>query len=151
MKRLKCSPLVMAVSLVLGFYSLLVPQAHAAKGRDFAGFYTLTDAAQSGQDYTITFTALVFNYYGADLSDVTLVLRDSPGIGAVRSSFPHINITSNSSVHLSTKISIPAPMYAHWQHGGRPELLVEFTSTNGEKQLEHVELMPDHGGLTRAN
>lgn len=153
MRRLKWSPLAMAtVSLVLGIYSLFVPQAHSANGRDFAGFYTLTDAAQAGQNYTITFTARVFNYSGANVTDATLELRDCPSPAAPCSSFPNINIDTKRSVHLSTKITIPAAFYAHWQHSGRPELVIEFTTADGEKRLEHVELMLDHGGAhTRAN
>jgi hypothetical protein len=144
--------LVGAVGLALMVYGLSIPQAHSASGRDFAGFYSLTDVTLSGQNYTLTFTARVFNYSGADVSGATFLLRNCPSSRAECSSFANINLDTKRPLHLSTKIAIPAALYAHWQHGGRPELVIEFTAADGEQRSERVELMLDHGGaLARAN
>ena len=143
MRRFQMSASAMAVLiLALSFCSA----AYSAGGRDFAGFYALTDAAQAGQNYTVTFTARVFNYSGAGVTGATLLLRGCPSPGAPCSSFSNIDIGTSRPVQLSTKIAIPAAVYAHWQHGGRPELEIEFTAPDGEKHSERVELMFDHGG-----
>ena len=80
-------------SLALGLAVFLVPLICAANGRDFAGFYALTDAAPAGQNYTITFSARVFNYSGAAVTDATLLLRGCPSPAAPCNSFPNISIS----------------------------------------------------------
>jgi hypothetical protein len=62
------------MSLALGLAVFHVSLARGANGRGFAGFYALTDATQAGQNYTITFTARVFNYSGANESTVAITV-----------------------------------------------------------------------------
>lgn len=121
--------------------------AQAANGRDFAGFYTLSDASAVAGGYTLTLTAKIFNYSGTDVIDATILLRGGMPPEKAYASFEHINIDATRSARVSAQVTVPAFLYDRWQKGGRPELIIQFTNAKGEKQSERVDLAPDHAGL----
>jgi len=121
--------------------------AQAANGRDFAGFYTLSGASPSAGGYTLTFTARVFNYSGADVIDAAVLLRGCMPLSKGCASFQQINIDATRSVRLSAQVTVPGPLYDRWLKGGGPELIILFTNAKGEKQSERVDLAPDHTGI----
>jgi predicted RecA/RadA family phage recombinase len=131
-----------ALFLLMGALGLLAlaPRLAAVNGRDFAGSYDVTNATQSGDTYTLTFSARVFNYSGADVASATINLGDSVLAGQTYATFPGINISSRASAVVSSSVTIPAREYQSWQQGGTPYLTIQFTDTTGNNRLEAVEL-----------
>lgn len=109
-------------------------------GRDFAGFYQLTDVVQVGDSYQFTFTARVFNYSGADVSNGSLNLDDSTDPTATYATFTNVSITANDSALVTASVTVPSREYNLWQQGGSPNLAIAFTDANAQDHLERVEL-----------
>jgi hypothetical protein len=66
---------------------ILLLSAYAASGkngRDFAGFYTVSNVVDQGNQTMLTLRVQLFNQSDADVKQATLTLRESPGreIGA---------------------------------------------------------------------
>jgi hypothetical protein len=112
-----------------------------ANNRDFAGTYSVSDASQSGDTWTLTFSAKVFNYSGADVSNATLRLVDPLLPNTVYATFTGISIPDRESAVVSSSVTIPAREYQSWQQGAPPRLTIEFTDASGAQRLETVELV----------
>lgn len=121
-------------------FALLVTPVLANNGRDFAGTYTMSNASPAGDNYTLTFSAQVFNYSGADISQATLTLEDSLLPGQSYAVFQGISIANSESTTVSSFITIPAREYTGWQNGIPPHLVVQFTDASGNNRMESVEL-----------
>jgi hypothetical protein len=109
-------------------------------GRDFAGTYNTSDVSKSVDNYTLTFSAKVFNYSGADVSNATISLVDSMLPNQTYAVFQGISISSNGNATVWSSVTIPAREYQNWQQGGSPRLVVQFIDLNGNNRLEAVEL-----------
>jgi len=148
MQHLRRRVLAIAIlTFVFGFSSFAHWSAQAANGRDFAGFYTLGEGSPSTDGYTLTLTAKIFNYSGANVIDAALFVSGCIPPGKACANFEHVNIDATRSAHLSAQITVPGFLFERWQKGGRPELMIRFTNAKGEMQSERVDLAPDHAGL----
>lgn len=132
--------------LVVVSFGVFSAPFSAANTRDFAAFYALQAASQTAASYSVTFTMTIFNHSEAPVTDATIVLRGCPTPAQSCTEFQHVNIDANHWVRLSTRITIPGPLYDRWQKGGRPELIIEFTNIAGEKQNERVDATLDASG-----
>ena len=56
---------------------LITGPAGAKDGRDFAGYYSLTNAAEKGGAVELTLALQLFNYSGADLKQAVVTVRES--------------------------------------------------------------------------
>ena len=61
---------------------LFTAAAGAKDGRDFAGYYSLTNVAEKGGAVELTLALQLFNYSGADLKQAVVTVRSSPGPGS---------------------------------------------------------------------
>ena len=62
---------------VVGLMALLrMPSTAASGGRDFAGFYELSNVVEDVDFVSFTFTTRVFNYSGQDVADAIVLLED---------------------------------------------------------------------------
>lgn len=120
--------------------ALLAMPLLAINGRDFAGTYSISNVSQSGDSYTLTFSAKVFNYSGEDVSNATISLQDSVLPGQMYATFQGISISNKGSATVSSSVLIPAREYQNWQQGASPRLTVQFIDLDGNNRLEAVEL-----------
>ncbi|MFL6451825.1 MAG: hypothetical protein ACJ746_29775 [Bryobacteraceae bacterium] len=118
----------------------------AADGRDFAGSYQLTDIFDQGDTLIATFTARVFNYSDADVSDGTVVLDSRIVPGQSYWSFPSVSVVNRGSVRLRCVIKIPRAEYNTWQQGARPNLHVDTANDDGTSLRRMVELTRNLSG-----
>jgi hypothetical protein len=121
---------------------LLLPIAGWAKdGRDFAGYYSLTDVNEQSSQVKLTLTIQIFNYSNADIKQASLVLHQSdPGM-AVEGAFPAVKVFRNQTdVRLSQEFTIPSHEYWRWQNGMTPRLMVHFMGANGIEQRRSIQL-----------
>lgn len=129
---------VLAVASLLA--SLFVIRAAGANGRDFAGFYQVSDVTQQGDSYQLTFKARIFNYSGADVTGATIKLMDRIDPRHNYATFSGISIASGESAVVSSSATVPSREYRAWQQGAPPRLLVQFTDSQGKNRLAPVEL-----------
>lgn len=109
-------------------------------GRDFAGTYSTSVVSQSGDNYTLTFSAKVFNYSGEDISNATIRLVDSMLPNKTYAVFPGIYFSNHDKTIVSSSVTVPAREYQGWQQGSPPRLVLQFIDVNGNNRLEAVEL-----------
>ncbi len=129
---------VTAYLLVLLFAGVL---AHAANGRDFAGFYEIENVTQQGPTVRLTFSVRLFNYSGAKVSGATLTLRDRLLPPQINASFSSLSFGDHESVRCSAEVSISRPEYERWQRGGVPNLFIEFRDAKGNLVRRRAELV----------
>ena len=130
---------LVALACVFAAVLSLLP-VRAKDGRDFAGFYELSDVSESGSTCQLTFTVRVFNYSDADVNNATLVLQDPLVPRAVYATFTGVEIRDRGNVRLSTQVTVPRREYESWLKGGSPALDVQYTSAEGKSLRRRVEL-----------
>ena len=119
-----------------------IPSGRAADGRDFAGFFDVTNATDLGNGTEqVTLAVQFFNYSGADIANATVTLQDSstpPSDIAMYSGT--ISILDQSSVTLSANFTISQDEYALWQNGGSPSLRIDYQDLNNNPVRSPIEL-----------
>lgn len=146
--RHRCRVLHLCVFILCsGFVaSQLAPAVGASGGRNFAGFFSLTDATEIGDQARLTFSARIFNYSDADVISATVTLL-GPGVpDGVYAMFYGLTVPDKDSVRLTKDITIPLNQYRRWQqHVEMPILMVQYQASSGP-QNETVELTDDPAG-----
>ncbi len=127
---------------ILGCLILLAVSTAAAKdGRDFAGFYEVSDVVEFVEEFQVTLTVRVFNYSGTDVNDAAITLEDSLLPGQTYGSFiTRVYILDRESVRVSDEFTIPRREYEHWQEGRIPSLIIEYMDANGNTIQRPIEL-----------
>ena len=129
---------------ILSCLILLAASTAVAKdGRDFAGFYEVSNVVELGQELQVTLTVRVFNYSDADVNDATITLEDSLLPGETYGSYlTPVYVQPRESVRLSDHFTIPRREYEYWQEGGTPSLTIKFRDPDGNTILRMIELAP---------
>jgi hypothetical protein len=105
--------------------------AQAKDGRDFAGFYSLTDAIHEGDQVHVTLTLQLFNYSGADLTQAAVVIRHAPPETAAFGTYSPIELWRNGTdVKFTMHLAIPQEEYERW--GGRRQPAVYVVNRNDQ-------------------
>ncbi len=118
-----------------------VSPGHAVDGRDFAGFYDVTNPIDLGNGTEqVTLAVQVFNYSGVDVSNATITLRDTVDLGTDFGSYTGpISILQDNAVVLSGNFNISQDEYARWQNGGAPSLRIDYQDASGNPVRRQVE------------
>lgn len=127
--------------ILAGLFLSFAALAPAKDGRDFAGFYELTDVSELGDDYQLTFTARVFNYSDADVNNASLFLQDASEPGKTYATFTGVYMHDRENVRLSSLVTVPRREYKSWLQGRSPALEIQFTDPSGKTVRRRVELM----------
>lgn len=114
--------------------------ALAKDGRDFAGFYQLTDLSEQGDNYHATLKLRVFNYSEADVAGATVRLSSSLTSDETYYSFTGVSVENHDSVRLSGEVNIPREEYELWQKGASPELRLELVDDSGATRERKIEV-----------
>lgn len=141
---------VLSLLRILGLLAGLVFLApihpgQATDGRDFAGFYEVTNATDLGNGQVeITFAVRVFNYADYDITSATVNLCDSSVPDVVYGTFPSVSLAQGQNLRLQGTFNIPQNEYDSWQQteaGGGPNLWIEFTDAGGNPVKLRIELV----------
>ena len=129
---------------ILGCLILLAVSTAAAKdGRDFAGFYEVSDVVEFVEEFQVTLTVRVFNYSGTEVNDATIMLEDSFLPGEPYGSFiTPVYFQDRESVRLSDRFTIPRREYEGWQKGRTPSLTIDYMDADGNTVRRPIELVP---------
>ena len=117
--------------------------AWAENGRDFAGFYSVTDVTILGEEVQIAFEVEIMNYSGADVTDVNVVLDKSFPRKEPYATFRYVSIPYRQGVMLKESILIlPRSEYDQWLKGAFPRVYIEDVTEQGTLIRRSVELTP---------
>ena len=129
-----------AVWLPLLLAMAAVP-AQAKNGRDFAGYYDLSQVSDLGDSFQVSFAVRLFNFGDADVHGATVTLLDPRRPKKGYGSFQAVSVRQSERVCLNDLIvTVPRREYERWQRGAPPALQVEFTAANGQTVRRRVEL-----------
>ena len=121
-------------ALVLVTAVLLLPIAGLAKeGRDFAGFYNVSNVVEQGDQMVFTLQVNLFNHSDADLKQAVVTLRASHPAAALAQFQPVKLWRNHGEVKLSQQVVIPRHEFELWKKGTQPALFVVYHDANGQR------------------
>lgn len=126
-----------AVVVSLGL--VLAIGASAKNGRDFAGFYNVSNVVDQGNQVAFTLRVQVFNHSDADVKQAVLTLRESPGgeLGA----FQPVKLWRNhGEVRLTQQFVVPKHEFERWHKGSQPALMVVYHDAQGQRYDRFVQM-----------
>jgi len=124
------------------FWLFAVVQITAENGRDFAGFYDLTEVSDLGDTVQANFRVRVLNYSGADVTSATVTLESSLVLAQEYGSFYAVSIADRNSAFLKPLyITLSKQEHDSWRQGRRPSLHVEYVGQSGQTLRRPVELV----------
>ena len=126
--------------LLVAALSLLPICGLAKDGRDFAGFYNVSNVVEQGDQMVFTLQVRLFNYSDADLKQAVVTLRASHP-GAALAEFHPVKLWRNrTEVKLSQQVVIPRHEFELWQKGTQPALFVVYHDANGQRWERFAQL-----------
>ncbi len=117
---------------------LLAAAASAKDGRDFAGYFSLSDWQENDGQVAVTLVLRIFNYSGEGLENAVLTLR--PRFSAAPVDFAPIKQwPDRSDVTVSQRVTVSREEAQLWLHRLHPGIYVKYTSA-GALRLSPVQL-----------
>lgn len=104
----------------------------AKDGRDFAGYYSLTNVSESGSQVQFTLSLQLFNYSGADLQNAAITVQSGEPRPDLLGSFPPIKVWRNGSdVIVSRQITVARYLFERWSSRLTPAVFIAPGGENG--------------------
>jgi hypothetical protein len=128
------------VGVALVFAGLACGGLARGNGREFSGFYRISDASVSGETVSLTLTLRLFNHSGADVSNATVMLRDRIIPSQNYGTFASVKVPAGRAVQLSGTFQISQHEYQSWQQGRQPFLMIEYADAAGNKVRRPIEI-----------
>jgi hypothetical protein len=115
--------------------------AAAKDGRDFAGYYSLSNVTEKGAQVEFILALHLFNYSGADLKQVVVTVRSTPfGLGTLNNFAPIKLWLSGRDVVVSQPIAIPREDFRRWSPRTPPAVSVGYRGEDGHAYRRPVQL-----------
>ena len=111
----------------------------AKDGRDFSGFYTISNVVDQGDQALITLRVQLLNHSNADVQQAVVALRESGG--GQLGTFPSVKLWRNhGELRLTQQFLVPKRELVNWQTGGQPALMVVTHAANGQRHDRFVQM-----------
>jgi hypothetical protein len=123
------------VGAVLTTFLLLgAVTATANSGRDFSGYFDLSDVKPQGDLVQVTLHLQLFNHGDDDAKSVIVTLLDTTPSMTLRGSFAPVKVWKHQQrINLSQEFFISQREYAEWMAApGQPNLVILFQDGNGK-------------------
>ncbi|GEM_PF-4066419 len=117
----------------------------AGPGRDFTGFYSLSNVVELGSQVRLAISLDIVNRSGADVKNAALWM-DSPHSGKSAKTFSGISLPPRKPVHLEDQLTIGSQEYRRWLHGSLPSFWIAYKNGKGQQKQHKIELVPQHAG-----
>jgi hypothetical protein len=142
MMRKKSAVAWTAPALVLA--GLALAGMARANSRDFTCSYRVSDVNVSGDTASLTLTLRLINHSTVDISNATVVLRDSIIPSRNFGMIPNVNVPAGQAAQLSGTFQVPQREYQIWQQGKQPILMIEYADAAGNmvRRLIEIERTP---------
>ena len=133
-----CFGAILALATVV---TLAIAPAFAKDGRDFSGYYAVSNVQDSGGKVSFTLTVQLFNNSDTDLKQPVVALMESrPGGGPVGGFGPVKLMKKGLDVTVAHEFSVPKLEYERWQAGLSPTVVVLSKDANGKALQRGVQL-----------
>jgi hypothetical protein len=112
----------------------------AKDGRDFAGYYALSNVSERGDKVEFTMTVLVFNY--SDLGDINapvIALLEAESHAKLGEFSAVKTIPAKHDVIVSGKFSVSKMEFQSWSKHGSPQVVVIYEDS-GRTLRQHLQL-----------
>jgi len=138
MRTLRSSRAVLVLVAFLVCALATVPVS-AKDGRDFAGFYSINNAVEQGDQMVVTLRVQLQNNSDADVKQALLTLRQNPG--PALGTFQPVKLWRNhGEVRLTGQFVVPKHEFEKWHKGAQPALMVVTKDENGQRHDRFVQL-----------
>jgi len=115
--------------------------AGAKDGRDFAGFYSLSDVTEVGDRIQVTFQLQLFNYSGTPIEGAVVALHSSaPESGAIARFAPISVWPSGKDVVLIQTITVARAEFERWRGHAHPNIFVGYQDLDGQAKRQPAQL-----------
>lgn len=105
----------------------------ANNGRDFSGYFDVSNVQQQGDLVQVTLHLQLFNHGNEDVKSVLVTLLDSSPSMILRGSFAPLKVWKHwQRINLSQEFFVSQREYAEWMRGpGQPNLVILFQDAKG--------------------
>ena len=131
------------LSLLLLLFALTAPGKDTQR---FTGFYQAHGSPAEGTSITVTLAVRIFNPTDTPITGGSLRLRESHPRHATLGSMNNVSVAGHGNVLLTGKFTVPRVEFDSWQHGGHPDLTLEFQNSIGKPLSQTLELKRGHVG-----
>jgi len=136
MDRYKLGRFLLVSLLQLAWFPVV-----AAEGRDFAGFFAVTNVVESEESVALTFSVRLHNFGGADLLGARVRLVDPFDLETDYEAFMAVDIRHEQTARLIGEVIVPRTEWDAWSAGASPWLIVEYQDPAGDTRLDRAELV----------
>jgi hypothetical protein len=114
--------------------------ANAKDGRDFAGFYHVSNVVEQGDQMLVTLSVQVFNHSDADVKQAVLTLHAHP-LPTPIGEFQPVKLWKNhGELRRSQQFLVSRQAYERWGRGAQPELMVVYHDEQGQRYDRYVQM-----------
>jgi hypothetical protein len=119
-----------ALSILLGLSTVV---ATANNGRDFSGYFDVSDVQKQGELMQVTLHLQLFNHGNEDERSVLVTLLDSSPSMTMRGTFAPVKVWKHQQrINLSQQFSVSQREYAEWMAApGQPNIVILFQDAKG--------------------
>jgi hypothetical protein len=118
---------------VVGVLLLAALSVVGKDGRDFAGYFQLTDISENGDQVQVTLNLALVNESGVDLQQAVVVVRQSqPQAEVLGSSSPIESWRNGEEVKVAKRFTIGRKEYERWSTHGQPNVFVVYRGEDGQ-------------------
>ncbi len=105
----------------------------ANSGRDFSGYFDVSNMQQQGDLVQVTLHLQLFNHGNADVKSVVVTLVDSSPSMILRGNFAPVKVWKHQQrINLSQEFFVSQREYAEWMNApGQPNLVILFQDAKG--------------------
>ena len=121
---------------------LLAVMAPAKSGRDFSGYFDVSDVHAQGDLVQVTLHLKLFNHSDADAKSVIVTLLDSSPTMTLRGNFQPVKVwRSQKFVEMSQEFTVSQREYREWTTTPiQPNLLILYQDGNGKSWQKGAEI-----------
>ncbi len=123
---------------------LTTVSALAKDGRDFAGFFNVSNPKIQGDQVRLTLNLQVDNWSDADVRNAVIALRQHNGTDLVGTTKPVALLRLHDHVRLSQRFTVSRREYESWYHGSQPTAFIMYRE-RGKSWERYIQLIPKNG------
>lgn len=126
----RASAMGAALTVFLGLSTLV---AVANNGRDFTGYFDVSNVEKQGDLVQVTLHLQLFNHGNEDEKSVVVTLVDSSPSMMLRGSFAPVKVWKHQQrINLSQQFSVSQREYSEWMAApGQPNIVILFQDAKG--------------------
>jgi len=134
----RCLHLSLILTLAL---TAATPLVQAKDGRDFSGYYAVSNPQEVGGNVKFTLTVQLFNYSDADVKQPVVALLESRPGGSSMGAFPAIKLMPKKlDITVAQQFSVSKLEYDRWLSGLAPTVVVLNKDVSGRTLQRGVQL-----------